>query len=166
MKNKLLLLFVFSFLVVFSNPISAEGKPKELFWEDLIPKDYQPISEQLQGAHNENVQANWVQPDLDAPVATELNNTLVTLPGFVVPLEGDETTVTEFLLVPYYGACVHVPPPPPNQIVHVTFKEGVPIESLFDAVSVTGTLKTEPWEDELAKVGYQMEGIGIAPFDP
>ncbi|MBK8162824.1 MAG: DUF3299 domain-containing protein [Gammaproteobacteria bacterium] len=55
----------------------------------------------------------------EAPVLSALHNQTVKLPGFVVPLEGDGQVVNEFLLVPYYGACIHVPPPPANQIVNV-----------------------------------------------
>ncbi|KPV94826.1 hypothetical protein AN214_03127 [Pseudoalteromonas sp. P1-9] len=165
MKRHSLLFTFFALITLLSNQLFANGKAKELYWEDLIPKGYSSSPVEGQSAHNENSEANWVQPDLNAPIVKELNNTMVTLPGFVVPLEGNDEVITEFLLVPYFGACIHVPPPPPNQIVHVTFKDGVPIESLYDAISVTGKMKTESWEGELAKVGYRIEGVGVAPFD-
>ncbi|WP_372767226.1 DUF3299 domain-containing protein [Pseudoalteromonas sp.] len=165
MKRHSLLFTFFALITLLSNQLFANGKAKELYWEDLIPKGYSSSPVEGQAAHNENSEANWVQPDLNAPIVKELNNTMVTLPGFVVPLEGNDEVITEFLLVPYFGACIHVPPPPPNQIVHVTFKDGVPIESLYDAISVTGKMKTESWEGELAKVGYRIEGIGVAPFE-
>jgi len=106
-----------------------------------------------------------VQPDLDAPVVKALDGQSVSLPGFVVPLEGDSEVITEFLLVPYFGACIHVPPPPPNQIVHVTIKGGVPIDSLYDAIVVTGIISTETWSGEIAQVGYKMKAVGVAPFE-
>ena len=83
------------------------GAPKEIFWEDLIPKGHVQIDTQAQANH-EGSEQNWVQPDLDAPVVKELNGQSVSLPGFVVPLEGDSEVITEFLLVPYFGACIHV----------------------------------------------------------
>ena len=67
--------------------------------------------------------------------------------------------------MPYFGACIHVPPPPPNQIVHVTIKGGVPIDSLYDAIVVTGIISTETWSGEIAQVGYKMKAVGVAPFE-
>jgi hypothetical protein len=144
--------------MAFANP------PKEIFWEDLIPKGHIQISNQDAASHD-GAEQNWVQPDLDAPVVAELNNQMVTLPGFVVPLEGNSEIITEFLLVPYFGACIHVPPPPPNQIVHVKIKNGVPIDSLYDAISVTGVIKVQTWKGDLAQTGYTMEAVGVAPFE-
>ncbi|CCQ12679.1 FIG003461: hypothetical protein [Pseudoalteromonas luteoviolacea B = ATCC 29581] len=138
--------------------------PKEIFWEDLIPKGHIQISNQDAASH-EGAEQNWVQPDLNAPVVPELNDQNVTLPGFVVPLEGDSEVITEFLLVPYFGACIHVPPPPPNQIVHVKIKGGVPIDSLYDAISVTGVIKVETWKGDIAQTGYTMQATGVAPFE-
>ncbi|MBE0366311.1 DUF3299 domain-containing protein [Pseudoalteromonas aurantia] len=137
--------------------------PKEIFWEDLIPKGHVQISNQDAASHD-GADQNWVQPDLNAPVVKSLDGQSVSLPGFVVPLEGDSEIITEFLLVPYFGACIHVPPPPPNQIVHVKIKNGVPIDSLYDAITVTGVIKVETWKGELAQTGYTMQAVGVAPF--
>ncbi|GAA64901.1 hypothetical protein P20311_2704 [Pseudoalteromonas sp. BSi20311] len=143
---------------------SIANPPKEIFWEDLIPEGHVQIDTQAQANH-EGSEQNWVQPDLDAPVVKALDGQSVSLPGFVVPLEGDSELITEFLLVPYFGACIHVPPPPPNQLVHVTIKGGVPIDSLYDAIVVTGIIKTQTWSGEIAQVGYQMQAVGVAPFE-
>ncbi len=155
--------FFISLVMLFSPLVVAEP-PKEIFWEDLVPEGHMTIDTR-QGAEHQGEQQNWVQPDLDAPVVSALDGKTVSLPGFVVPLEGNSDTITEFLLVPYFGACIHVPPPPPNQIVHVTFKDGIPIDSLYDAIVVTGVIKTSRWEGELATTGYVMTGIGVAPFE-
>jgi hypothetical protein len=101
----------------------------------------------------------------DAPVVEAYNGQNVKIPGFVVPLEGTATETTEFLLVPYFGACIHVPPPPSNQIVHVKFDQGVPIDSLYDAVWVSGVLSTQGWSGDIATVGYTLKGIEVTPFD-
>ncbi len=98
-------------------------------------------------------------------VRAELNGSLVKIPGFVIPLEGDANTVTEFLLVPYFGACIHVPPPPPNQIIYVKFPEGAPVQELWDVVYVVGTLKTEVISHELAQTAYMIEGTEIKTYD-
>lgn len=143
---------------------SIANPPKEIFWEDLIPEGHVQIYTQAQANH-EGSEQNWVQPDLDAPVVKALDGQSVSLPGFVVPLEGDSELITEFLLVPYFGACIHVPPPPPNQLVHVIIKGGVPIDSLYDAIVVTGVIKTQTWSGEIAQVGYTMQAVGVAPFE-
>ncbi|WP_340678075.1 DUF3299 domain-containing protein [Paraglaciecola sp.] len=134
-------------------------EPIELFWEDMIPKNY--IAPEAQVNHD----GSMAQQSLDAPVVQSLNGKLVKIPGFVVPLEGDSELTTEFLLVPYFGACIHVPPPPPNQIVYVKISEGVPISNLYDAVWVTGTLSTASWQGDLATVGYSLTGISLSPYD-
>ncbi|MFT2092290.1 DUF3299 domain-containing protein [Paraglaciecola sp. 2405UD69-4] len=135
------------------------AEPLELYWEDMIPKDY--IASDIPLDHNNSMQ----QQNLDAPVVHELNGKLVKIPGFIVPLEGDNEKITEFLLVPYFGACIHVPPPPPNQIVYVKFSMDMPIESIYDAVWVTGTISTTSWQGDIATVGYSLEGIAIMPYD-
>jgi len=134
-------------------------QPKELYWEDLIPQDFtMPL---VSREHSESM----AQVAPNAPLVENLNNQLVKIPGFVVPLQGDADEITEFLLVPYFGACVHVPPPPSNQIVYVKFSEGVPIDNLYDAVWVTGTLTTQRWESDIASVGYSLQGVAVSAFD-
>lgn len=78
-----------------------------------------------------------------------LDGVLLALAGFVLPLEYDGKKVTEFLLVPWVGACIHTPPPPPNQIVHVV--AGLPFETkgMFEAVTVTGVMKVGHRKREL-----------------
>ena len=79
----------------------------------------------------------------DAPASLKaLDGKRVVIAAFIVPLEDDMQQADEFLLVPYFGACIHVPPPPANQIVYVTTEKPYPIEELFDAVHVTGSADT------------------------
>ncbi|WP_105187877.1 DUF3299 domain-containing protein [Pseudoalteromonas sp. T1lg48] len=144
---------------------SFANEPVEIFWEDLVPEGHVTVDTRNSAASHEGADQNWVQPNLDAPVVQKYNGKTVSLPGFVVPLEGDSEVITEFLLVPYFGACIHVPPPPPNQIVHVTMADGVPIESLYDAIVVTGVMSAESWSGDIAKTGYKIKGIGVAPFE-
>lgn len=73
-------------------------------------------------------------------VNPELDGKLVRLPGYLLPLEFSGKQVTEFLLVPWVGACVHTPPPPPNQIVHVKSDKPFELKGMFDAVWVTGRM--------------------------
>ncbi len=95
----------------------------------------------------------------------KLDGKLVRIPGFVVPLDDFQDEGAEFLLVPYYGACVHTPPPPPNQIVMVgmTGKKAIKL-NLFDAVWLSGRLKIASVESPYGTVGYQLEGLKVEPY--
>ena len=105
------------------------------------------------------------QPGADQPprVVTELNGKRVKLGGYVVPLDFESTTVKEFLLVPFVGACIHVPPPPPNQIVYVKSDKGFEIGGTFDPVTVTGTMKTETAFTGIADAGYSIDADSVEP---
>jgi uncharacterized protein len=92
-----------------------------------------------------------------AGVVAELDGKRVRIGGYVVPLDFDATTVKEFLLVPYVGACIHVPPPPPNQIIYVKTEKGFEIGGTFDPVYVTGTIKTASQYTGLAETGYSID---------
>ncbi|MDT0595667.1 DUF3299 domain-containing protein [Glaciecola petra] len=142
-------------LSVFSN---ANDGPIELYWEDLVPKNFEMPAVSMEHA------GSMAQVAPNAPLIESLNGQFVKIPGFVVPLEGDADAITEFLLVPYFGACIHVPPPPSNQIVFVKFKDGIPINNLYDAVWVTGRLSTDGWVGDIASVGYTMSGSNLEPF--
>lgn len=82
------------------------------------------------------------QQALAGAVNTTLDGALVRMPGYLLPLEFSGKEVTEFLLVPWVGACIHTPPPAPNQIVHVKLDQPFAIKGAFDAVWVTGRLAT------------------------
>lgn len=78
----------------------------------------------------------------------------VKLPGYLLPLSVQDGEVTEFLLVPTVGACIHEPPPPPNQMVYVRFEQGFKNAGLFDPVWIRGELKADERTEEL----YLMDG--------
>ena len=106
-------------------------------------------------------------------VDEKLNGQNVRIPGYLLPLEFDGTKVTEFLLVPYVGACIHTPPPPPNQIVHVSLSEGYESRGLFSPVWVEGTMLTESRSTELSlvdgsadiAVGYSLNADQIEDYE-
>ncbi len=132
-------------------------------WKELVPAGYKPPPVRSQAFYDANPElAN--QPELDAPVVESLDGKKIKIPGYVVQLEGDADKVTQFLLVPYFGACIHVPPPPPNQIVLVDFPEGVKYEDTFDAVWVEGTIQVERVEGGIAVVGYRMTAATVTPY--
>ncbi|MBY4676275.1 DUF3299 domain-containing protein [Marinobacterium arenosum] len=147
---------------------------QELEWDALMPadftfdnvlggddeigslEDYDPRAQQKYDQMMEVLQS--------APVVKELDGKMVKIPGFVVPLEGDGQTVSRFFLVPYFGACIHVPPPPSNQIVHVHYEPGTQVKNLYDAIWVTGKLTIETTTHELGASGYSLEAFRIEPY--
>lgn len=148
------------FVTLLALPAVAK-EPVEVYWEDLVPAGFNELAPPTSTSNHQSTMAQ-LQPD--APVVDKYNGEYVKVPGFVVPLEGTDRLTTEFLLVPYFGACIHVPPPASNQIIYVTFEDGVAIEDLYDAVWVTGTLSTEAWKGDIASVGYRMKGEAVAKF--
>ncbi len=89
----------------------------------------------------------------------------VRIPGFMVPFEDGMSGVNEFLLVPYFGACIHTPPPPPNQIVYVRMEGDRRVEvNIWDAVYVVGVLDIESIESPYGSVGHQVLGSAVLPY--
>jgi hypothetical protein len=158
-------------------PITADatGTPKELEWDALIPDDYQPdklLQEfQVEDLSDDDPRAEEFMARLKelwdkAPVREDLDGREIRLPGFVVPVEADEKETTGFLLVPYYGACVHVPPPPANQTVYVITEAGKGTRpELFDVIWVTGTISVKRIDNEIAEAGYTLYASDIAPYE-
>ncbi len=96
----------------------------------------------------------------------DLNNEKVRLPGFIVPFNFEEEgMISEFLFVPFVGACIHVPPPPPNQIVYVTSKKPVAFSSLWDPMWIEGTLTTQRHENVLGNTAYTLQLDKLEPYD-
>jgi hypothetical protein len=86
----------------------------------------------------------------------------VAIRGYAVPLDVAARRITEFLLVPYVGACIHVPPPPANQIVYVLVPAGIEIAAPFDPVTVTGRITADRATTALADVGYRIDDARVA----
>jgi Uncharacterized protein conserved in bacteria len=99
-------------------------------------------------------------------IIAEYNQRKIRLPGFIVPLDFDDNQViTTFLLVPFFGACIHLPPPPPNQIIFATYEPGLSVDDLSDAFFVEGTIFTEIKESDLATSAYSMTVDRILPYE-
>lgn len=98
----------------------------------------------------------------------------IRIPGYMLPLRSDENGITEFLLVPWVGACIHTPPPPPNQMIHVTVPGGADDRGHFAAFWLEGTLRLKPAEYDLflvdgrarVKVAYSMTTERISDYSP
>lgn len=159
-----------------SGPAAAtQAGVRELEWDALVPDDYQP--DKLLAEYNaedltdDDPRADEMMSKLrelwdQAPVKEDLDGASVKLPGFVVPLEEETEASSSFLLVPYYGACVHVPPPPANQTVYVlTQADTGERPGLFDVVWVTGTMSVKRIDNDVAEAGYTLYATEIAPYE-
>jgi len=146
---------------------------------DLTPEELQLLTKNVGDAHPKAAQLMERAKQLgerrrvvDKATNDRLDGQLIRLPGYVLPLEFEGTNVTEFLLVPYVGACIHVPPPPPNQIVYVTVSEAFESEGLFAPVWVTGTLSTDAGNHDMFLVdgqssittGYALDASSVEPY--
>jgi uncharacterized protein len=95
----------------------------------------------------------------------ELNGTRVKVPGYMVPLDDSARGVTEFILVPYYGACIHTPPPPPNQMVYVKMRGNRRVEvNLWEPIWIEGDLNVSEIDSPYGAVGHQLAGLTVSPY--
>jgi hypothetical protein len=151
---------------------SADSNYEEIKWEALVPKEWDPMKDfksmdmsKLQDGDPkamdmlDKLRFEWD----NAPAEPSMNNKKVRLPGFVVPLDKQGELVKEFLLVPYFGACIHSPPPPANQIVHVIASTPVKMRTM-DTMWVNGMLKITRSDTTMGKSGYQMKSDSVAPY--
>jgi len=139
-----------------------------------VPKDWDPLQEfkgqDLGGGLSDSdpqVQAMYkrLREIWDAaPSVPGLDGARVRLPGFVVPLDESPEGLRSFLLVPYFGACIHTPPPPANQIVLVRL--AAPRKGLrsMDTVWARGTLRVDRGTSELGASGYRLDAAGVEPY--
>ncbi|SDY13051.1 hypothetical protein SAMN05421754_100242 [Nitrosomonas sp. Nm58] len=158
---------------------------KTIQWTDLMPADdldallnppayldeiedgseEDKLSSQFMLAITQASDDRYQQALISTRIKPEFDNQRIRLPGFIVPLEfGEQQTVTRFFLVPFFGACIHVPPPPPNQIVYGVFEKGLKLEALYEPVWVTGLLKTTLTENDVATSAYAMEVAEVEAY--
>lgn len=132
--------------------------PTEITWDELIPPGV-PYSEIIAEGEMDELNDFW-QPIFDIN-ATKLNPLLdgayIKIPGYIIPIDLSTVGVTRFVLVPYVGACLHTPPPPPNQLIFVTTEIPWPSDNLWDAVWVTGQMLHEIQSTEVAQTGYTLK---------
>ena len=136
----------------------------DLDWKDLLPENETVVPPVFQGLiDHDNLPMSSQQP-ASSGVRSDWNGLIVRLPGYIVPIDYSGTGVTAFILVPYVGACVHVPPPPANQLVFVTTPTPYETEGLFEAVNVTGMFGVSSMSTQLAEIGYALSADKIEPF--
>lgn len=140
----------------------AAGEPRDLLWEDLLP-EINSASQSTSLADNSGPPTE--QSTIGKDVVRELAGTKIRIPGYIIPLDYNGEGVNELILVPYVGACIHVPPPPPNQLILVRIAQSYNPREMFEPVYVTGTLGILEEETDLAEVGYSLEADAITPYE-
>ncbi|WP_353050279.1 DUF3299 domain-containing protein [Marinobacter sp. C7] len=146
--------------------LSVSAEPREIDWLELMPAEDVALLENMPEVQHEG-DGPTILPDeiMTGRVVPEMGDVDGRIPGFVVPLKTtNDMKILEFFLVPYYGACIHVPPPPPNQIIHVKYEEGFYIEALYDPVWIEGTLVIQRTENELGTSSYSMVARSVTPY--
>ncbi len=130
---------------------------RELEWLDLMPEDEARV---WMDASNQIDHTGLSDPDAFQSFRTvgDLDGQKVKIPGFVVPIETDgEGNLKEFFLVPYFGACIHVPPPPANQIIYGRLADPIPMVNIWDAFWMEGQINIEDVSNETAASAYTMD---------
>lgn len=136
----------------------------DLKWTDLVPEGQPAVPPMIQEMLQHDQSTFSSQQPLSMGVRTDWSNQIVRLPGFIVPIDYSGTGITAFILVPYVGACVHVPPPPANQLVFVTTNTPYEGTGLFEAVKVTGMFGTASMSLELGDIAYALSADQIEPY--
>jgi hypothetical protein len=154
-------------------PAAPAGAPRTIGWEALVPADWDPMKD-LKGLNlsilsDADPRAITALSKLreawdNAPINPAMVGQLVRLPGYLVPLEETKDGLKEFLLVPYFGACIHSPPPPANQIVHVLPKAAAKGFRSMDTVWVTGVLTGARTDSYMGMSGYRIEATQVTPY--
>lgn len=145
-------------LEILLNPPSYIAEIEDGSAEDQIASQIKnTLAEEEEDAYRRALASTDVNP--------ALNGQKIRIPGFVVPLEFDEEqTISQFFLVPYFGACLHMPPPPPNQIILVDAPEGVQMSALYEPFWLEGEVTTTITENDMAKSAYSMELHSLLPY--
>lgn len=166
----------------------------EITWEDLMPEGEDELLESLYLDFYEEFERNMLQSsgsladaaqetDISSIIAEgsdadtmeqigtfnvvkELDGKRIRVPGYVVPFDfSADAKHTEFLLVPYFGACLHTPPPPPNQIILVKSETAATIDNIYEPVWLEGTLRTGEFLNDLGNSAYELNLSKLEPYE-
>ena len=166
-----------------------DGEPLPIMWEDLMPegseealmKEYEAFYAMLEKRYAANA-TSLVDADPYAKIeegsefdfmpqlggfetVEDLDGVLIRMPGYVVPFDfQSDSKHREFLFVPYMGACIHTPPPPPNQIIFVRADPAIKIADIWAPYWIEGTLTTEKTENELGNTAYALTMTKIEDY--
>lgn len=149
---------------------------QEIGWEDLMPEGEEEriaelYQEQMASLYSSGGIAEGSVADKAVQIGTfnvveNMDGMKVRLPGYTVPFQyGSDAAISEFLLVPYYGACLHAPPPPPNQTIFVETDDPIQLKDLSQAVWIEGTLRVKTRKSDLADTAYMIEMSGWEKYE-
>lgn len=157
------------------SPQDKTGKAinfKTISWEELIPTDWDPSADfksiDLGNFKDADPRAISALQKLrkawdNAPTNPLLHEKNIKIPGFVVPLDVENGKVAAFLLVPYFGGCLHTPPPPANQIIEVQLEQAQMIKTM-EPVWVSGQLESVRSQTEMGIAGYRLNAVKVTPY--
>lgn len=146
---------------------------RDLTWIQLIPPGWDPMKRFRDvgiGRLSDNSPRTAalmadLRDELDnAPLVDSLQDAPVRLPGYVVPLQTDRDGVHEFLLVPYFGACIHMPPPPANQIILVKLAQPAKQLRAMDTVWASGVMRLDREPSDMGVSGYRLDAASVEPY--
>jgi uncharacterized protein len=154
-------------------PGAAVAGFRTITWDALVPPNWDPFKDfkdlNMGAMDDADPRAQQMLKRMrevwdNAPVNSSLIGQPVRIPGYVVPLEDTKDGIKEFLLVPYFGACVHSPPPPSNQIIHVLPKTALKNVRSMDAVWISGTLTNTQTDSYMGASSWRLEAVAVAPY--
>ena len=143
------------------------GHTLELDWRELLPEGERAHFSPTAPAPMHDARGEGGPPAMQAQdfnVNKSLDGATIRLPGFIVPLDAQQSGLSEFLLVPYFGSCIHVPPPPPNQIVYVHTSNRATVDSIYDAYWITGKLHLQNKATRLGATAYELSAEKIEVY--
>jgi len=149
------------------------GVMRDIKWEDLVPPDWDPMKDfkaiGYAGMSDADPRAAAALKQLrdawdNAPVNPALDGQSIRIPGYIVPLEEGKAGISEFLLVSYFGACIHTPPPPANQVLHVLPQSAAKGVRSMDTVWVSGTLRVRRADTYMGISGYHLDAVKVEPY--
>jgi uncharacterized protein len=160
---------------VADGPAKEGVKGRETAWADLVPPGWDPpkqiadLRQDLSKLSDSDPRAAAIIKRMrevwdHAPPVAAMDGAAVRIAGYVVPLEASGRRQAEFLLVPYFGACIHAPPPPANQIIHVLAQPRTPRLHTMDTVWVSGVLAVMHSESEMGASGYRLDATAVEAY--
>ena len=169
-------------LTMLTAPLLVCAEPKEVDWLDLLPAaDYQAMLDMPELDHgngngpdtNGDFTTSLRQEDNKLPavmysttVVAEMDQQEIKIGGYPVPIESDANgRYTQFFLVPYAGACIHVPPPPPNQIILVNYPAGMDLSDIYQPLWIEGVLRVSQTSNQLADASYELDADQVGLYD-
>jgi len=166
------LLQVFFTLVLSLSASLVHAETVKVNWPDLIPAEQREDTMALIKStlnpfiHKDGVVAPQRVNDVLSTTVSELANLDVQITGYLVPLETSPDGIITLLLAPYAGACIHVPPPPPNQLIYIELKAGevIPWEQYNQPIVISGELEIESIEGEMAMTGYSIKQANFSSY--